>query len=716
MRMRNFRNIIGLILSLMIVFSSCAKKDKIHVYGNESNDIVSVLKKQNSIEVIHYSSPLEAVDGAKEGDGVLILADEYPLKQVDLGSDFYAKLAEKKLRAYVEFPTSIPNVTIKGVEKAKHERAVVNSSMFKGEADSLSIVSVNGLNYLTVDAVKGKEHIVAARVGGFDYAIYGLPETKAPVLFELNDQPVLVATTNLSGFVSGRYAPAKEWAGIWSGIIRYVLPEVDLQPLEWDPVVTTQYAKEGVLPVDYQKNSVRKGIEWYKTAKMLPHESYSDSIQKLIDADIQKLGWNADIPLGDGSEGLFECIFSEIDDKGNQPIGIVKRGDCISEASMAFAVAGQLLENQEYKQIAENLLDFYLFKSSAMQKEYGDPKHPAYGLIPWGVTNFAWYKASYGDDNARFLLAAWVTAALNKSDRWDDVMMKSLLALLRTTGKEGFRDSRIDLPDLEKKGWKYYYNRDIINLAPHFECYLWACYLWAYDKTKDERFKAIAVRGIKTMMAGYPDEWKWTNGLAQERARMLLPLAWLVRVDNSDENKAMLMQVVDGVLALQDDCGAIREELGKIEMGRYPPPQSNEAYGTTEASLIAKNGDKVSDLLYTTNFALLGLHEAAYATGDPKIKASLEKLIEFLCRIQVKSQNHPELEGGWMRAFDYERFEHWGSNADHGWGAWAIETGWTQGWIVGILGLKELDKSIWDLTQDSQISKNYETLKKEMLP
>ena len=32
------------------------------------------------------------------------------------------------------------------------------------------------------------------------------------------------------------------------------------------------------------------------------------------------------------------------------------------------------------------------------------------------------------------------------------------------------------------------------------------------------------------MMEAYPDRWNWTNGLQQEKARMILPLAWLYRV------------------------------------------------------------------------------------------------------------------------------------------------------------------------------------------
>src|SRR5699024_8878624 len=108
--------------------------------------------------------------------------------------------------------------------------------------------------------------------------------------------------------------------------------------------------------------------------------SYEDTIKRLAEEDVMTFKWSEDIPIGDGSNGLFECIFSEIDENGSQPICAIRRGDCISETSMAFATAGTLFNNEEYKQIAINLLDYYLYSSPAMKGEYGDPKHPAYGL------------------------------------------------------------------------------------------------------------------------------------------------------------------------------------------------------------------------------------------------------------------------------------------------------------------------------------------------
>ena len=291
---------------------------------------------------------------------------------------------------------------------------------------------------------------------------------------------------------------------------------------------------------------------------------------RVFEAAVSIIPWDASIPIGDGNNGVFEFVASTIDENGSQPIGIIKRGDCQSESAMAFAAAGTLLNEEKYHRVAENLLDFYLIQSKATRYEYGDPKHPAYGLIPWGISNDAWYKASYGDDNARFLLSALTTASLTGTDRWNETFMKSLLALLRTTGTNGFRGNRIDLEAFEKNGWEYYHNRDIINIKPHFEAYAWACMLWAYNKTKDPIFFEKTEKAIQITMKNYPDGWKWTNGLAQEKARMILPLSWLLRIRNTPENRQMLYTVLEDLLALQHKTGAIREEIGLISP-RYPP-------------------------------------------------------------------------------------------------------------------------------------------------
>jgi len=291
-----------------------------------------------------------------------------------------------------------------------------------------------------------------------------------------------------------------------------------------------------------------------------------------------------------------------------------------------------------------------------------------------------------------------------------------LLANLRISGQRGFQPDRLDQGPLEKAGWRSYFDARNTSYSPHYQATLWACYLWAYRQTGFELFRQRATTAIGMTMAAYPDRWVWTNGIQQERAKMLLALAWLVRVEDTPEHRVWLRRMAGELLATQDHCGAIREEIGQAGKGGCPPPASNEAYGTAEAPLIQSNTDAASDLLYTCNFAFLALHEAAAASGDSFYREAEENLAKFLCRIQIRSETHPELDGAWFRAFDFKRWEYWASSADAGWGAWSIESGWTQSWITSALAMRRMQTSLWDLTALSRISRHLSTLRPQMIP
>jgi hypothetical protein len=685
------------------------------------NDLFRAVS-QTGIAFAREDSPRAAVDKAPPGSGVLILADGYPDKTTIIDAAVFQQAAAKRLRLYVEYPAALPGLAVGSPRGTKTERAVVASARFGQDLPPLSILAVNGLRFVPVEA--DGAHLVAARVAGFDRAVFGLPKQTAPLLFEHPQGNILVATTQLSRFVTGRYAPQDAWHAVWRGVLSWLLPGRKVPDLSWTPAVRQSYGRDEPLPADAEHEALRRGAEWFIRSKLLLPPSRLRNKEPSLRAAGGLVGFYPsglaptpppEAPVGDGSLGILEAPLSVIQPDGSQLQGVARRGDCNGESAMALAIAGKLLHNRDKQRIARNLLDFWYFTSDACKRERGDPRHGAYGLVAWGIDTPSWYTANYGDDNARLMLGTLTAAAMLQEDRWDGPVMRCLLANLRTTGRLGFRGDRIDLPALAARGWQPYFRRSIVSYSPHMESYLWACFLWAYQQTGFAPFYERPACAIRMTMAQYTDGWHWTNGLAQEKARMLLPLAWLVRVKDTAEHRAWLRKAVDGLVALQQPCGAIREELGLPGHGMCPPPGSNEAYGTAEASLLQQNGDPVSDLLYTTNFALLGLHEAA-AVGDPAAAAAEDKLAKFLCRIQVRSEAQPSLDGGWFRAFDYRRWEPWGSNADAGWGAWAIESGWTQSWITVVLGLRQMHTSLWELTRQSNVKRHFDRLRPEMLP
>jgi hypothetical protein len=450
---------------------------------------------------------------------------------------------------------------------------------------------------------------------------------------------------------------------------------------------------------------------WFKNSGLLISAERRPEIEALLRAgqDVTPADPGA---AGDGSHGILEGYASQIRPDGSQPQRTAIRADCQAESAAVLALHGAVCDDDKSRKIARNLLNFLYFDSELHQGDRGNPRHPAFGLIAWGAIAPAWQVANYGDDNARVLLATVVTAAALQSDAWDEPVLKALYANLRTTGKLGFRGDRIDMPQLQERGWRSFHDAETVNISPSFEAYLWACYLWAHHQTRDQEFLETARKGIRRTMQEYPAGWRWGDHL--DRSRMVLPLAWLIRVEDTPEHRDWLKRVTDDLLRNQQPCGAIPEQLSSNSGGHFVVPKSNEAYGTTETPLLQQDGDPVSDQLYTTNFVLIGLHEAVAATNDPKLRSAEDRLTEYVVRIQTRAPGNPAVDGTWFRAFDFRRWDYWSSSGDLGWGAWCAEAGWGPAWNGIVLGLRLQQRSLWDMTASSRIASRLEHVRKLM--
>ena len=740
------------VVLLLVAVQGCATKSQkcISLSCKEDNDLYLTLK-ENKIACIRYNTPEEAINSAGEGSGVLILADDYPEKTTVMDAFLFEKARNKRLRLYVEYPSYLPEVEVGSPRGTHWERAVISSDAFAPSLQKLRILAIHDCRFVTMKAENAD--IVIARIAGFDSAVYGLPKETFPVLSEI-PQPeekggLLVATTKLSQFLTARYAPADAWQAIWEHVFEWLQPDKKFSDLKWTSNVRPSYTAEETLPSDIERVALKRGIDWFFNSHMLLHPDMMGQYNKpanlpypsKADPDLTQ-DWPyghrtarmlKNVPVGDGTLGIMEGFDSKIFSDGSQAVHWWNRGDCNGEVAGAMGLAGLELQNPEYMQTAENIGDWLFFRSMMSLGDRADPKNPAYGLFGWndspqyaGSGSMDGYGVYYGDDNARSMLGMMIAATAQKTDRYDERILKGLLGNLRISGEFGFQPDRVDQGPLEQVGWKHFFtdkntshslhSEKNSSYSPHFQANMWACYLWAYQQTGFDLFLKRAKTAIGMTMAAYPDKWIWTNGIQQERAKMLLPLAWLVRVDDTPEHREWLRKIANDLLAGQDKCGAIREEIGEAGKGSFPPPSSNEVYGLSETPLIQENGDAVCDLLYTIDFAFLGLHEAAAATGEQLYLDAEDKLAKFLCRIQIRSEKHPELDGGWFRAFDFNRWEYWASNGDTGWGAWSIETGWTQSWITAVLGLRQMKSSIWDFTKDSKIERHFDGLQKQMLP
>ncbi len=702
---------IFMLMLLFTAFVSTASGGTLTLSCSADNDLYLTLKS-NGVACSRYSNPQQAIDNAGDGSGVMILADAYPQTPTPITTATYAAAAQKNIKLYIEFPANLPALAVGSVRSSHLERGVVTSNIFGAGLSVNDIIVIHDCRYVEVAAPN--PYLALAKVAGFDKAVFGLTDTEThPVLFEHpSNSNILVSTTKLSQFVTGRYVPKPGWRVIWKMILHWLDPQTSFPDLQWTQTVGPAYAKDDLLPAQAQKDSVISGIDWHYNSRMLVHESWADQLNKYGSSHAVGPAPNPAWPVGDGSLGLLEGVHSGIDPSdGSQKVRWWLRSDCNGESTLAFALRWLLDGEVRSKTVAQNLADWVYLKSGLLHN--GDPSDGNYGLLGWAPDTMG---AFYQDNDIKVILGCIGAAAILKSDRWDEALVKNILANFRTTGRKGFRGGRLNDPAVTNNGWLYYWKKNHTNFHPHYETWIWAAYLWLYDKTGYEPLLERTRLAITLTMQAYPDGWRWTNGFQQERGRMLLALAWLIRVDDTPEHRAWLEKIADDMMEDQVACGAIREELGRSGMGSYAPPTSNAKYGTSEASLIQQNGDPLADMLYTCNFAFLGLHEAYAATGNDKYLQMENKLAEFFIRIQVKSPERPELDGAWYRAFDYEQWDYWGSNADTGWGAWSVECGWTQGWITTVLALRELNLNLWDLTSDSEIDAVFDPIRQEMMP
>ncbi len=679
--------------------------------ASPTGDLLGALRRAG-VSVIKCQSPEQAVSKAVDGGSVMLLSESESSSPQLVTPSLLSEARTKRLKLYIEF-AKLPGAEDQKTRTCQWERAIVASNVFGETLSEKRILTIHASPFIEQSSLQ--PWISIGRVAGFDSAIFGIPKTTWPLLYEL-EPGIIVCTTKLSRFNTARFAPVQAWQEAWWHVLKYIgIPIADLNIV---PSVRPSYKRDETLRAGAERAAAKRAREWFKNAKLLIapswEQQYADAA-KFIDR-VVPFGALGNRISGDGSLGVMEGFSSSMDDRGFQPERWWVRADCNGEAAMTFALANNQLEQK----IGENIADHLMLRSIQSQQERADLNSPVCGLIGWNNVAKYWgsldgYKVFYGDDNARAMLGVMAAAGALKKDQWDEPLLKCLLGNLRTTGKKGFRTDRLEQDDILRNGWKHYWNQEPVNNAPHFEAYLWACNLWAYDKTKFKPFYERTLSGLQTTMATETKNWRWGGGTI-ELSRMLLPLAWLVRVDNTAEHRKWLAEIADKLIALQDESGALQERLLSANRDYFGAPQSNEEYGTTETPIIQENGDPLADMLYSCNFAFLGLNEAYYATKNAKYKKACDKLAQFLCRIQIKSKSHPELDGGWYRAFDYRNWDYWGSNGDAGWGAWAIESGWTVTWISSVMEMRQRKTSLWDLTKGSKISRLMPKIQPAMLP
>lgn len=525
------------------------------------------------------------------------------------------------------------------------------------------------LSYKAI-TVPWQEILSAGHAAGYDRLHFDLPAQSIPLAYVHPEYEKLqIFLFPFSQWNQRRFAPHCKWKKLW---------EEFTGQSGGSPVIRTAYDKGTILPDDAEekcRSAVYDGI----CREFLYEEK---GILKV-------------------AEGFSGTIRAD----GTQYFRMRERSDCVMETAGALAVAAKLEDHAEYASKADRIFRRICNDPANTAMEINNPCRSLMNFYD----NTPIY---YASGNA---VSALLMAVSTDDEKLVSHTLRMMFALLRLTGKEGYiRNSFNVQQSFSEHNWDHYAAEEYFHPCPHRQAAVWSLYLAAWKLTGHKPFFDNAKKGITRLMQVYPS-LKWMNDYSAEPVKMLRPLSFLYRVEPDEQNRQYLDRVIRDVEKLMDCSGAVKASLHNLEDGLYPPPRSNEDYGSREASLIQTENDKCCDILYTQVFALAGLHEAAVATGDPDYCRLADKAAEFLIRTQIVSPGYPRISGLWMRAFDFEMWEYYGSSADADWGAWCVESGWVNAPAAMILSLRKAGKGLFDmLPPDGSWSHLVPTIRDEM--
>ena len=90
------------------------------------NDLYRAVRA-SGIQIQRYDSPEAALDAAPAQSSMLVLADGYPEKVTEISLAALERIEAKKIRLYVEYPSTLPGLKFGRPVSSRFERLVVSS-------------------------------------------------------------------------------------------------------------------------------------------------------------------------------------------------------------------------------------------------------------------------------------------------------------------------------------------------------------------------------------------------------------------------------------------------------------------------------------------------------------------------------------------------------------------------------------------------------------
>jgi len=323
-----------------------------------------------------------------------------------------------------------------------------------------------------------------------------------------------------------------------------------------------------------------------------------------------------------------------------------RRADCCAETAVMFELAAQAFDHAEYREIASNIIAF--MNRSGMRVT--EPESPLKDLWRWAMPN---YNACWTDDNS-WVITCFLFLAVNGYPQLKAQGVAAAEAMYR------HMDTYIKFIEDGNRDNVY---EDVMagsRLNPHWMGLVTMALSWAYSFNGNLAYHDLIKRYYALVLDGPPahdlnsrvkdPRYKWS---VSEYAYLTLTASIAAKTFNDASFKKMA-QTAAGIL-LQKQF-----PTGHFASNHYEAPE----------------GEHFADLIYTQNWATLGLqHIALLCPENTEYCKALEKSLEFLVKIQDHS-DIPVFRGCWRGMFDTQA-NRWGGGDKYEGGQGSIYSGWT---------------------------------------
>jgi hypothetical protein len=654
---------------------------------NENTFIKLLNFHQIPFKLHDWLEPFEINEILSDFGGIVILGSNYPEvlpsnERREAITELISKALHEAKPIFAEYFPYLPAENKIQITTKSYHRIIVRdvaSPLLQG-LEPNQIFEVHSLPVLSLDIQssffdRATELLSLAKVAGVYHAIYGLPKETFLVL--LQKESLVFSTIRISAFDPMEFRLKIHWETLLLNIIRYLCHE-------WHPL-------PAVVPRIYDNRGYFAAYKELNPAARI--EKYRETVQRGLNWFIQ-----SGVLRGDnGDRGVYEGFSSSFDPNGRKTLRrdeflgqLCQRGDCTADSAYCFWLGGHLSadhhiptnEIARWKTIGTNLFrELY-----TTWQHFDNDRSIRRGFFGW-YNDYYNHNVFYADDNGRCSIESLFYTYMHRGQpELSDLVRRSYAnvhALHQTMGKNGHRPTRIDLHQFYPfKGRKWFRNHAFGRhsyQSPHYEGWTYAAILYgAYLLQEPSLIKEVQL-GIEDYMGRFP-KISVEHSVGDDFSKLLIACVMLYQCTQDPRHLSWITRIIDFFAEIQDPTTGAFPERDPHNMHARTEP-TNEKYGKGESALYTSSADTITDQLYSAGFLAWALFLAAKTGKIPRAYPMLERFLDYLSAIQMRSAN-PQLDGVWTRGFDYHYGEPYGANGDVGWGAYCLETGWTQGPIL----------------------------------